>query len=160
MITASGHTTPLQSQRHTVIGDVHLLLHRGNKVLFGQRQGTGFADGAWHLPAGHLEAGESMLDAAIREAGEELGVRIGHEDLRFEHVMHSAASGGRIAFFFTAERWQGRPCNQEPDKCAGLQWFPNNALPEEMIAYCRTALGHIAGGTRSSVFGWDAPLLD
>src|SRR6266566_8234467 len=32
-------------QRHKVTGDVHLMLRRGDQVLFGQRQNTGYEDG-------------------------------------------------------------------------------------------------------------------
>lgn len=141
-------------QRHKVTGDVHLLLRRGNEVLFGQRQNTGFEDGAWHLPSGHLEADESVIDALIREAEEEIGVAIMPEDVRFSHIMHNSSSGGRMAFFFTVRTWQGEPTNQEPDKCSALDWFAPDALPEHMIDYCRVAIQHIADGTSFSVYGW------
>jgi hypothetical protein len=77
-----------------VVGDVHLILvNRAGRVLFGQRQNTGYEDGAWHLPSGHLEAGESVVAALIREA------------------------------FFTVHNWTGVPENREPDKSSGLSWF-------------------------------------
>lgn len=150
--TKSSHETP--KQRHKVTGDVHLLLRRGNEVLFGQRSNTGFADGAWHLPAGHLEADESVVDALIREAEEEIGVTIKPENVRFSHIMHNSSSGGRMAFFFTVRAWEGEVENREPDKCSDLQWFPANALPEHMIDYCREAMEHIAADDVFSVYGW------
>ncbi|WP_249358005.1 NUDIX hydrolase [Nocardia cyriacigeorgica] len=135
-------------------GDVHLLLRRGDEVLFGQRQNTGYEDGAWHLPSGHLEADESVIDALIREADEEIGVRINPADVEFTHVMHNSSSGGRIAFFFIVETWTGEPTNREPDKCTELRWFPLHALPDHLIDYCRTALGHIRDTKTFSVYGW------
>ncbi|HEY6314153.1 MAG TPA: NUDIX domain-containing protein [Streptosporangiaceae bacterium] len=52
------------SGRYKVTGDVHLvLLDDDGRVLLGRRKNTGFADGCYHLPAGHLEAGESVIDA-------------------------------------------------------------------------------------------------
>jgi hypothetical protein len=37
------------TRRHTLVGDVHLLLiNQAGEVLFGQRQNTGYEDGAWH----------------------------------------------------------------------------------------------------------------
>lgn len=48
--TATASATDTEPRRHKVTGDVHLLLRRGNEVLFGQRRNTGFEDGAWHLP--------------------------------------------------------------------------------------------------------------
>ncbi|WP_227997114.1 NUDIX hydrolase [Nocardia australiensis] len=141
-------------QRHKVTGDVHLLLRRGDEVLFGQRRNTGFEDGAWHLPSGHLEAGESVVAALIREAEEEIGVTIAPEDVHFGHIMHNSSSGGRMAFFFTVRTWQGEPSNREPEKCSTLEWFAADALPNHMIDYCRAAMQDIRDGTAFSVYGW------
>ncbi|MQY26107.1 NUDIX hydrolase [Nocardia aurantia] len=152
--TATTAAPDAKPQRHTVNGDVHLLLRRGHEVLFGLRQNTGFEDGAWHLPSGHLEVGESVVQAVIREAVEEIGVTISPEDVHFTHIMHNSASGGRVAFFFTVRTWQGAPENQEPDKCGDLQWFNVNELPEHMIAYCRFAMERIAEGQQFSTYGW------
>jgi 8-oxo-dGTP pyrophosphatase MutT (NUDIX family) len=143
------------TRRHKLTGDVHLLLvNRAGEVLFGQRQNTGFEDGAWHLPSGHLEAGESVVAALIREAKEEVGVVIDERDVEFTHVMHNSSSGGRVAFFFTVHRWTGVPENLEPDKCSGLHWFPLSDLPDHLIPYCRAALGSIADNDCFSVYGW------
>ncbi|MFI6168941.1 NUDIX domain-containing protein [Nocardia sp. NPDC051052] len=152
--TATKPTQEVKPQRHKVTGDVHLLLRRGNEVLLGQRQNTGFEDGAWHLPSGHLEADESVVDALIREAEEEIGVRIAPEDVHFAHIMHNSSSGGRMAFFFTVRSWQGEPENREPEKCSDLAWFSLDDLPDHMIAYGKTAMSHIADGTAFSVYGW------
>lgn len=149
--TARGSDT----RRHKLVGDVHLLLlDSDGLVLFGRRQNTGFEDGAWHVPAGHLETGESVVQALIREAKEEVGVTIAPEDVEFAHIMHSSSSGGRAAFFFTVRQWDGTPENREPEKCSELVWFPLDALPDHMIGYCRVALDHVAAGEYFSVYGW------
>jgi 8-oxo-dGTP diphosphatase len=143
------------TRRHKLTGDVHLLLvNRAGEVLFGQRQNTGYEDGAWHLPSGHLEAGESVVAALIREAKEEVGVVIDEHEVEFTHVMHNSSSGGRVAFFFTVHRWTGVPENLEPDKCSGLQWFPLGALPDQLIPYCRAALTWIVAEQCFSTYGW------
>ncbi|MET8875691.1 NUDIX domain-containing protein [Nocardia sp. NPDC004604] len=152
--TATALARETKPQRHKVTGDVHLLLCQGTEVLFGQRQNTGFEDGAWHLPSGHLEADESVVDVLIREAREEIGVTIAPEDVHFSHIMHNSSSGGRIALFFTVDTWQGEPTNLEPEKCSALEWFAADALPDHMIPYCRTAMGRIAAGDSFSVYGW------
>ncbi|WP_433521025.1 NUDIX hydrolase [Nocardia pseudovaccinii] len=142
------------TQRHKVTGDVHLVLRCGKEVLFGQRQNTGFEDGAWHLPSGHLEADESVVTAVIREAKEEIGITLEPEDVQFAHIMHNSSSGGRMAFFFTVADWQGEPVNLELQKCSALEWFTLDALPDRMIDYCRVAIKHIADGSAFSVYGW------
>jgi 8-oxo-dGTP pyrophosphatase MutT (NUDIX family) len=143
------------SRRHKLTGDVHLLLlNSEGLVLFGRRHNTGFEDGAWHVPAGHLEASESAVQALIREAKEEVGVTIAPEDVEFAHIMHSSSTGGRAAFFFTVRQWDGTPENREPKKCSELAWYPLDALPDHMIGYCRVALDHVAAGEHFSVYGW------
>jgi 8-oxo-dGTP diphosphatase len=88
--------------RYKVTGDAHLVpLDEHGQVLLGRRQNTGFADGCYHLPAGRLEAGESVIDALIREAREETGIVIWPDAIDFVHVMHNSSGGGRVAFFFT-----------------------------------------------------------
>lgn len=142
------------SHRHQLTADVYLLLLDGDQVLFGRRQNTGYEDGAYHLPSGHLEAGESVIAALVREAKEEIGVTIEPEAVEFAHVMHNSSSGGRAAFFFAVRKWDGEPDNREPDKCSELAWFPLDELPTHLIAYCRTALEHIAAGQPFSTYGW------
>ncbi|WP_433662474.1 NUDIX hydrolase [Nocardia sp. CA-128927] len=154
MDTAVQPSQATKPERHKVTGDVHLLLRRGDEILFGRRQNTGYEDGAWHLPSGHLEADESVVAALIREADEEVGVQIAPVDVQFGHLMHNSSSGGRMALFFLVDKWDGAPENREPDKCSALEWFPIDALPDHMIGYCRTALDHIAANTQFSVFGW------
>jgi len=152
--TATTTDQSAKPQRHKVTGDVHLMLRKGNEVLFGRRQNTGFEDGAWHVPSGHLEAAESVVDAVIREAEEEIGITIKPEDASFSHIMHNSSSGGRMAFFFTVRKWEGDVENREADKCSALEWFPVSALPDHMIAYCKVAMDHVAHGTTFSVYGW------
>lgn len=143
------------ARRHKLTGDVHLLLlNRDGQVLFGKRQNTGFEDGAYHLPSGHLEAGESVVQALIREAKEEIGVSITDEHVEFAHIMHNSSGGGRAAFFFTVHQWGGIPENREPEKCSELRWFSLDDLPDHLIDYCRVALTRIAAGQPFSVYGW------
>ncbi|MGB6161268.1 MAG: NUDIX domain-containing protein [Pseudonocardiaceae bacterium] len=91
--------------RYRACVDVHLILRHGEEILLGQRQNTGFADGSWHLPSGHTEDGESATIALIREANEEIGVRIDPAEVRFGHLMHHRTDSGRIALFYEVTRW-------------------------------------------------------
>lgn len=142
-------------ERHGSTVDVHLVLRRNGRILLGQRQNTGFADGQFHLPAGHLEQGESVVAAVIREAQEELGVEIDADDLRFLHVMHNGDGGGRIGLFFEVRSWRGTPENREPEKCRCLDWFSLERLPTELVPYARTALEQaLVHDEALSVVGW------
>jgi 8-oxo-dGTP diphosphatase len=141
----------------TVIG-VHLILQRNHTVLLGLRAGTGWRDQHYHVPAGHLEAGETVTECAVREAAEELNIRIAEEDLQLAHTVHHATveDDPRIQLFFRAQRWEGEPVNAEPDRCARLDWWPLDALPAPMVDYTAVALRHVQDGQPFSIVGWDA----
>ena len=141
------------SDRYTSCVDLHLVLRdEQGRVLLGERQNTGFADGAFHFISGHLEDGEPASRGLIREALEEAGIV--PEDLKLVHVMHHYTDSGRIAFFYEATHYNGELSNRETDKCAGWQWFASDALPE-MIPYAAEALEHISKGVFNSERGWD-----
>jgi 8-oxo-dGTP pyrophosphatase MutT (NUDIX family) len=140
--------------RHVV--DVHVLLLRGAELLLSRRRSADEFDGLWHLPAGKLEAGESALAAAVREAREEGGVLIDPADLRHVHSAHVVDTGreARIGLFFETRRWAGEPVNREPDKSYELRWFPLAMLPEDLIPYPAAGIrGYLTGETYSQR-GW------
>ncbi|MFE2541071.1 methyltransferase domain-containing protein [Actinacidiphila glaucinigra] len=139
-----------QPRRHTEIVDVHLVLRRGDEVLLGRRVNTGYADGLLHAPSGHVEDGEDVLTAMIREAHEEVGVALRPEDVSVALVMQHRAPGGgeRIGWFFEADGGVHEPVNREPEKCSELGWFPLEALPDDMVAYCRAGLEAYRAGER------------
>ncbi len=143
-------------ERYRTVVAIHLLLIRDGAILLGERRNTGWADGMFHLPGGHLERGESLLEASCREADEELGISVDHDDARLVHVLHRLAVGdARVDFFFTVTRWQGELLNREPDKCARLEWFALDRLPATMVAYGAKVLGECLAGREFSVFGWN-----
>ncbi|MGQ4600114.1 NUDIX domain-containing protein [Nocardia sp. R6R-6] len=140
--------------RHLV--DVHVLLLRGADVLLSRRRSSDEFDGLWHLPAGKLDAGESAIAAAAREAYEELGVGIDPADLRHIHTAHVVAPGRepRIGLFFETRRWSGEPVNREPDKSYELRWFSRTDLPEALIPYSRAGIQGYLTGIAYSQRGW------
>lgn len=145
------------AERYRTFVDVHLILRDGNQVLLGRRRNTGFGDGRWHPPAGHVEDGEAATSAMARETAEEIGVRVDPDELRLVHVMHHCSDRPRVALFFEATGWQGHPTNREPHKCAGWQWFDLSDLPTEMVDYAAQALGSYLKGVVYAERGWRRP---
>ncbi|MBA8928428.1 8-oxo-dGTP pyrophosphatase MutT (NUDIX family) [Kutzneria viridogrisea] len=144
--------------RHLI--DVHLLLIRGEQVLLSRRRDPIPAfDGQWHLPSGKLDAGESVLAAAAREALEEVGVRIDQADLSLVHTRHVTASGlePRLGLFFATTRWAGEPVNREPAKCSELGWFELRELPTPLIEYSAGGIRGYLDGTPFGLAGWPNP---
>jgi 8-oxo-dGTP diphosphatase len=103
---------------------VYLILRRGDEVLFGLRQGTGYRDGEWGLPSGKLEAGERLIDAMVREAREEVGLELEPTSLRIATAVERDTDTGLwLDVFYECDVWHGEPVNGEPAKCAELRWL-------------------------------------
>ena len=60
---------------------VHIFLLRENHVLLLRRAHTGYEDGNYSVVAGHLDGGERVTRAAIREAHEGVGIALRPTDL-------------------------------------------------------------------------------
>ena len=131
---------------HTIIPGTCMILQQGNKILLGLRQNTGFMNGYWGLPGGHVEAHETFTQAILREAKEELGIVL--EKPHVVHVMQHNREGQpeRIHVFFHATKWQGEITNPEPQFCAGLEWFDLDHLPEKLIPYMKDAVENFRKG--------------
>ena len=136
---------------------VHLFFFRGDQVLLLRRFNTGYADGQYSVPAGHLDGGETVIAAAAREALEEIGVRIEAQDIEFTSVMHRIEDQERVDFFVDIRRWEGEPANAEPDKCDEIRWVNENELPANTIPYIRQALQNHRLGIRFYEFVWQPP---
>ena len=134
--------------------DLHLVLLRDGCVLMGERRNAEFGAGQYHVPAGHLEAGETIIDGIVREAAEETGIVLAPADLNLAYVMHFRGASDRLSLFFTAESWTGEIETREPDKCAGWQWLPLAALPANVVPYARRAIADLISGKSVGVFGW------
>ncbi len=133
---------------------VHLIFLRGDQILLLRRFNTGYRDGEYSVPAGHLDGGETVRAAAAREALEEVGVRIEEGEVLFSSVMHRNEGDERVDFFVHVRTWQGEPLNNEPHKCDDLRWVDVKSLPENTIPYVRRAIQNHLEGIRFDEFGW------
>ena len=133
---------------------VHLLFFRGDQVLLLRRFNTGYADGQYSVPAGHLDGDETVVSAAAREAEEETGLHLQTGDIRFSSVMHRRDGDERVDFFLHIHQWQGEPANTEPDKCDELRWARVEELPANIIPYVKKAIQNHFDGVRFDEFGW------
>lgn len=149
-------TSPVALGPYRSIVDALLILVRDNHVLLAQRQGTGYADGAWNLPSGKLEDGETVLQAAQREGLEEIGIRTAERDLEFVHLVHyrNHLGDARIGVFFRIHDWQGEPYNAEPHKCSQIRWWPVDRLPAGTYPYTAEGISAYKRGEPFSMVGW------
>jgi 8-oxo-dGTP diphosphatase len=107
-------------ERFKLVSAVHIFLIRDGQILLLRRRNTGYEDGNYSVVAGHLNGDEEVKTAAIREAHEEVGIRIAPADLQVVGVMHRKSNDERVDFFLTATLWSGEVTNVEPDKCDRL----------------------------------------
>lgn len=144
-----------QRSTHALIPASYVYLRRGDDVLLQCRANTGYMDGCWVAgAAGHVELGESAVAAAVREADEELGIRLVASDLDLLTVMQRTDGTGepreqRVDWFWTARSWVGDPRIREPAKCSGLAWHPLSTLPDRVPDYERWVLAQWRDGLLS-----------
>lgn len=151
----------MAQERFKAISASYLVLIKDGKVLLLRRFNTGYQDGNYSLPAGHVDAGENFTQCVVRESKEEIGVDVKLEDVKVTHVMHRNSGfdlgeqGNRIDVFFTAEKWGGEIENKEPEKCDDLSWFDLDKLPENTIPYVKQAINCIKDKIFYSELGWE-----
>lgn len=88
----------------TVLYDSH------DNVLLGQRPfGSKKRGGQFDLFGGQVEVGETLLDAAYREAREELGFELGGTALRPLYVWEDVDEGHRFVRHYFAARIESFP---------------------------------------------------
>jgi 8-oxo-dGTP diphosphatase len=157
-------------QRFRVIPAAYIVMLRDGpdgsaEVLLQLRRGTGYMDDHWACAAaGHVERGESVVQAALREAEEELGITVEATELTPLCGMHRTAGDGndlneRSDFFFTLHRWTGEPQIREPGKAAALRWFPLSSLPDPVVPHEMVVLDALRAGHVPAFFaiGFDEP---
>jgi len=132
--------------RNKAVPAAYLLLEQDGKILIARRCNTGYQDGNYQVPAGHVEEGELPLEALIREAKEEIGIDLDPADIEFVHVSYRPKhdeTGDRVDFFFRAKKWSGEITNMEPHKCDDLRWVTPDELPDNVTAHVRTVIESI-----------------
>ena len=137
------------TERNKAIPAVYLFLEKEGRFLIARRYNTGYQDGNYQVPAGHVDMGELPSEALIREAKEEIGIDLLPDDFKLVHVSYRPKhdnTDNRVDFFFRASRWSGEIKNMEPNKCDELKWVSVDALPENMTPHVREAFECIQKG--------------
>jgi 8-oxo-dGTP diphosphatase len=148
-------------QHYQAIVDVHLLLMRDGRVLLGRRANTGYGDGAYEPPSSRLAERETIVEAAIRVAAAQPGIALSPLHVSLAHVMHDVSGAGRIAFFLTADGWDGEPGGgtdghstdgHSAASYSDFDWFDIDDLPANMIDRARVAIRNYAAGVGFSTY--------
>jgi ADP-ribose pyrophosphatase YjhB (NUDIX family) len=134
---------------------VYLILKKENKVLLIRRFNTGWMDGMYTLPAGHIDGNETSEMAMSREAKEEINLTILPKALSVVHVMHRKSTDREyFDIFIEAKNYSGEIKNNEENKCDRIEWFDIDSLPENTLSYISEAFKLISKGEHFSSFGF------
>jgi len=110
-------------------------------VCLGGRRRSDDGPMVWSIPKGHVEEGESMVDAALREVREETGLKSSVADtlgdVTYWYARHDANGKPlrvfkRVRFFLL--RYRGGRFGDRDDELDGVRWFT--------LADAETAVGY------------------
>ena len=132
------------------------ILEKDSKLLFLLRQNSKFFNDHYGLMGGTVEQQESVADALIREAYEEIGITITKDNLHFAHCLSftNEKKEDILALVFRITDWDIEPINNEPHKCTELAWFSPNELPENIRPRHRQIIEMVYNSIFYSEDGW------
>lgn len=130
----------INMKRFKMIGSSYLILIKNGKVLLSRRFQTGYMDGHYSLPAGHVDEGETIEDCLVREVKEEIGIKINKKDIKLSHVIHRREKDIRLDFFYTVSKYEGEIKNMEENKCDELKWVKLDKLPKNILPYIKQGI--------------------
>lgn len=139
-----------EEKKHSVMNDrsvkvgAGVVIIKDGMTLLAKRKGA-HASGTWGSLGGHVEFGESPIEAVRREAREELDIEIGN--IRFATCMNMIKEGKHyIDISFTAEIVSGDPIIHEPDRIEEIGWYPLDDLPAPLFEPVRVVLEALKTG--------------
>jgi ADP-ribose pyrophosphatase YjhB (NUDIX family) len=97
------------------------------------RRGIPPGFGLWVIPGGFVDAGEPVTDAAVREAWEEVRLKVAIDSLV---GVYSYAGISSVIVVYEATVLEGIP--QAADEALEVQLFAPNEIPWEEIAFSST----------------------
>lgn len=98
------------------------LLRRGNQILLQNRVKKDWR--GYALPGGHVEPGESIVEAVVREMREETGLTV--KAPRLCGVKQFPISGGRyLVFLFTGEEFTGELTSSDE---GSMEWVDRDKV--------------------------------
>ncbi len=100
------------------------LIHKDGKALMQNRVKADWA--GWTLPGGHVEPGESIVDACVREMREETGLEV--RDLHLCGIKQFPIPEGRyLVFLFETEQFSGELRSSDEGR---MEWIPLDKIGE------------------------------
>ncbi|PPR08373.1 MAG: hypothetical protein CFH44_01124, partial [Proteobacteria bacterium] len=109
---------------------------------------TGYCDGMYSLPAGHIDDNEPASHAMLRELQEEVNIATTADKLTV--VLSSHRTTDEHPYFnlhySISDFNKNLIINNEPEKCDELKWFDLDELPENIVPYIKKAINAYLDG--------------
>lgn len=133
----------MKNERYKIKIACYMIIFVDDKLLLMKRQGSGFHDGKFSVPSGHLESGETPLEAAARETFEETNLTV--TEAEFSSVIYrrveNIPNDDYVDFFFVCRSFTGTPKIMEPNKCSEIILAEIDELQEiSMVPYVELAI--------------------
>ena len=140
------------------LSSVYLIIKNDkNEILLQRRQGTKLWPGFLALPAGHIDEKENAFEALIREAKEELGIKVSLGNILDTFVVNrrNKSLDSYYDIYFEINDYEGKIEIKEPEKCSEIVWCDMDKLPEDMIDFEIEAINNNKVGIKFSVIDVD-----
>nr|WP_281375029.1 NUDIX domain-containing protein [Gluconacetobacter johannae] len=147
-----GPLAPDRHRRNATVGVGAIVLNGKGEVLLGRRIKMGEPE-SWCLPGGHVEAGESFEQAAVREIAEETGLTILAPVTATIMVLDGAAPVSALTCGVVAAVGDDvEPQVLEPHVFACWAWMRRECLPDPLFPASRALLNAWLGKPLSPVW--------
>lgn len=118
-----------------------MILNNKGEVLLGKRHDDAqkassdlHGEGTWTMPGGKLDFHEILIDGAIREVFEEIGVKVNLDKLKIISVTDEIVPDNHyVTIGFLCENLDGEPKIMEPEEITEWRWYNLDNLPERVF---------------------------
>jgi 8-oxo-dGTP diphosphatase len=130
-------------QNRCLVG-VGIVLKQNNKILLLKRK-SALGCGTWSVPGGWVDPGEQPEKTAIREAMEEVGLKVYFPGLfGCTNYYHEKDGISTVTLWYYCE-FEGIPFNKEPEKASEMMWADLDNLPTPLYGHLEKMIPHIKG---------------
>ena len=99
-----------------------MAINENGEVLLMRRFNTGYQDGKFEFPSGHIENNENSLDGTKRELKEESDLDVELDDLDYLGVVDNNTKGNHFNMLYKTTKFSGVAKVMEPKECDRLEW--------------------------------------
>ncbi|GGJ60454.1 NUDIX hydrolase [Deinococcus aquiradiocola] len=111
-----------------------ILMRADGRVLLARRAPGQLGEGRWGLPGGHAHDTETLAQAAVREAWEEVGVQAdARHAVPLGAVRYVDGDVRGLDVYFRVTAWRHDPYPRA--ECSEVAWFMPHDLPPDVLPW-------------------------